>query len=322
MRRAYCTSDPLRVHRVRHQAREKEIHLAKLTLAQDGSSDPHAELALAVATESQAREARGRMEQNAEAIALLDASFATEQEAVASQFAGPLRSRVAAYLHCLFGSKAAVQLDFTSEALGGFGLERFVQNTGAFAFDTLSGGAREQVSAALRLGVADVLAAGHHGYPPVLFDDAFAYSDPSRLEGLQRMLDLAAERGLQVIVLSCNPRDCDRLGATQVLLTRAQSSQPRADSMLLSDAREVEAHTTRPIVTIDPIVAHGDADRHRFLTALRRASGHCSVPMLRTMLGWSDTDFDRVKSELREKGTISIGRGRGGTITLVGGSAS
>jgi hypothetical protein len=33
---------------------------------------------------------------------------------------------------------------------------------------------------------------------------------------LQRMLDLAASRGLQVIVLSCNPTDYHMLGAHEI----------------------------------------------------------------------------------------------------------
>ena len=57
------------------------------------------------------------------------------------------------------------------------------------------------------------MAANHDGKLPIVFDDAFAYSDPERVKTLQRMLDLAAERGLQVIILSCNPADYAGLGA-------------------------------------------------------------------------------------------------------------
>lgn len=41
--------------------------------------------------------------------------------------------------------------------------------------------------------------------PPILFDDAFAYTDPNRIRSLHRMLDLATVRGLQVIILTCTP---------------------------------------------------------------------------------------------------------------------
>jgi hypothetical protein len=54
----------------------------------------------------------------------------------------------------------------------------------------------------------------------VIFDDAFAFSDAERVRGLQDMLDFAAGRGLQIIVLSCNASDYAGLGATEIRLTR------------------------------------------------------------------------------------------------------
>ena len=63
------------------------------------------------------------------------------------------------------------------------------------------------MAAAVRLAIAELLAADHDGTLPIVFDDAFAYSDPQRVRALQRMLDLGASRGLQVIVLTCNPAD-------------------------------------------------------------------------------------------------------------------
>ena len=56
------------------------------------------------------------------------------------------------------------------------------------------------------------------GLEGVVFDDAFAYSDPERVSALQGMLDLGATRGLQVIVLTCNPADYVGLGASVVSL--------------------------------------------------------------------------------------------------------
>jgi uncharacterized protein YhaN len=92
--------------------------------------------------------------------------------------------------------------------------------SGEFAFESLSLGTREQAAAAVRLAVAEILAEGHDGSLPVVFDDAFAYSDPDRAQVLQRMLDRAASKGLQVIVLSCTPADYSGLGAHTVKLRR------------------------------------------------------------------------------------------------------
>ena len=89
---------------------------------------------------------------------------------------------------------------------------------GQFSFDTLSGGTKEQVAAAMRLAVAELLSADHDGCLPIVFDDSFTHSDPQRVKDLQRMLDRAADRGVQVIVLTCTPSDYTTLGAREVML--------------------------------------------------------------------------------------------------------
>jgi uncharacterized protein YhaN len=109
-------------------------------------------------------------------------------------------------------------LTFDNQAFGSFALVRSDRHSGAVPFAALSGGAREQAAAALRLAMAEVLAAGHDACLPIVFDDAFAYADPDRVQSLQRMLDLAARRGLQVIVLTCTPADYAGLGAQVVAL--------------------------------------------------------------------------------------------------------
>ena len=74
-----------------------------------------------------------------------------------------------------------------------------------YDFGALSGGMREQLAAALRLSMADVLKDGHDGCLPLVFDDAFTNSDPERVDLVKRMLGTAVERGLQVILLTCDP---------------------------------------------------------------------------------------------------------------------
>lgn len=52
----------------------------------------------------------------------------------------------------------------------------------------------------------------------MVFDDAFVNSDADRQRALQRLLDLAASRGLQVIVLPCRPESYATLGSAIVTL--------------------------------------------------------------------------------------------------------
>ncbi|MCP4498782.1 MAG: recombinase RecF, partial [Deltaproteobacteria bacterium] len=74
-----------------------------------------------------------------------------------------------------------------------------------FTFQQLSGGMKEQLNAALRIAIADTLKERHGGCLPLLFDDAFTNTDAQRLQGVLKMLEQAVSRGLQIIVLSCDP---------------------------------------------------------------------------------------------------------------------
>jgi DNA repair exonuclease SbcCD ATPase subunit len=197
---------------------EQTRAVARNTLRSDGTDDPQETLALAEAGE---RAAGARLElarRHAAAIARLHTLFIEEQRALAEQVTRPLAEKVSGYLQCLFGAGANARIGIEDKAFGALTLVRSGDFFGSFPFDALSGGAREQVAAAVRLGMAEVLAAAHDGCLPVVFDDAFAYSDPARVQTLQRMLDLAAHRGLQIIVLTCNPADYATLGAKQVAL--------------------------------------------------------------------------------------------------------
>lgn len=190
--------------------------VAVALLRSDGSSDPAAELALASARAESATEQRQAVERRARAVQRLNELFQEEQQALAEQFTRPLADRVSGYLQRLFGNRAQASVALEDRTFGSLALLR--PDHGAFSFAQLSGGAREQVAAAFRLAMAELLAEAQGGCLPVVFDDAFAHSDPERVQRLQRMLDLAASRGLQIIVLTCTPADYAALGAAEIRL--------------------------------------------------------------------------------------------------------
>jgi len=204
--------------RTRKRNAETTRAVAQAALRSDGTDDPEAALALATARARSAQDHFAGVRRKAEAIRLLHQLFQEEQRALAEQFTRPFAERISAYLQCLFGPGARAAVTLADNAFTGLQLARPAQGGGAVPFDSLSGGAREQVAAAVRLAMAEVLAADHDGCLPMVFDDAFAYSDPERVQILQRMLDLAVARGLQLIILTCNPSDYAALGARQVSL--------------------------------------------------------------------------------------------------------
>jgi hypothetical protein len=207
------------------RAAELRQHAARSHLLSDGAEDPEAVLAMVTAGARSAQEHLAAVRRRAEALRLLNRLFQEEQRALADRFTRPLADRIAGYLECLFGPGARANVVFNEQAFTGLQLVRPAQSGGAVPFESLSGGAREQVAAAVRLAMAEVLCQDHHGCLPVIFDDAFAYADPERVQTLQRMLYLAASRGLQVIVLTCAPSDYAALGATHVTL-RAEKAPP------------------------------------------------------------------------------------------------
>ncbi len=185
-------------------------------LRADGGSDPVAVLKTAQARLDAARSRHDGLARRAAAQRRIHELFTEERQALSDQLTRPLAERVTGYLQRVFGPEASLSLRLEDGAFTGLALGRGAQ--GATGFDHLSGGAREQVAAAFRLAMAEILAEAHDGCLPLVFDDAFAHSDPERVQKLLRMLDLAASRGLQVIVLTCTPADYAGLGAREIRL--------------------------------------------------------------------------------------------------------
>ena len=201
-------------------------------LRTEGTLDPREDLARARAAERLAASRHDQAARETRAYALLSALFAEKKREVEARFVGPLAGRVTDYLRCLFGPHASVAVDYADGRFTALTLSRPEFADVPFDFGQLSGGGREQVAAAFRLAMAEILAMEHDGCLPVVLDDAFVNSDASRVAAVQDMLELAAGRGLQVIVLSCNHRDYDGLGTTPVEFTKVSvtpRSTPAAD---------------------------------------------------------------------------------------------
>jgi chromosome segregation ATPase len=202
------------------QAARAERTIALDRLRTEGTLDPRADLATALAAERVAAATHRHAEREARAHALLARLFAEKKAEIEARFVAPLADRVAGYLRCLFGADTTVTVGYEADAFTTLELARPDFGSVRLPFKRLSGGTREQVGAAFRLAMAEILAAAHGGCLPIVLDDAFVNSDPGRVAAVLAMLDRAAGRGLQVIVLSCNHRDYDALGAIAVELPR------------------------------------------------------------------------------------------------------
>ena len=134
---------------------------------------------------------------------LLRDEFQKAQADLSSRYSEPLARAIGDYLKPLVPDGQAARLGYDpSKGFQGLQLRRGQE---FYDFEALSGGMREQLAAALRLSMADVLKEAHDGCLPLVFDDAFTNSDPDRVDLVKRMLGTAVERGLQVILLTCAP---------------------------------------------------------------------------------------------------------------------
>ncbi|WP_411870848.1 hypothetical protein [Vulcanococcus limneticus] len=187
---------------------ERESLLTQLGQAEQrcaglGAENPVAELERRQAEWEASRAERDAIESQGQALQLLQARFHAAQTDLANRYSEPLGAAIAPYLAALGRDPRAPLLRFDPER--GFQDLQLRQGSEAYDFEKLSGGMREQLAGALRLALAEVLQPAYDGCLPLVFDDAFTNSDPQRLPGLRRMLRLAIEHGVQVVLLSCDP---------------------------------------------------------------------------------------------------------------------
>ncbi len=147
---------------------------------------------------------------------LLQELFSNAQADLSTRYTEPLAQSIGSFLKPLISGGPVAQLSF-DQASGFSGLQ-MRRGKEFYDFDQLSGGMREQLTTALRLSMADVLKSEHDGCLPLVFDDAFTNSDPERVQVVKQMLQSAVDKGLQIILLTCDPEAYEKFADQHVLL--------------------------------------------------------------------------------------------------------
>ncbi len=153
------------------------------------------------------------VEERARAAALLHDTLTAHRDARRARVQAPYQRTLEALGRTVFGDPLTItvgdDLRIVSRTVDGV----------TVPFDSLSGGAQEQLGVLSRLACAR-LVDGADG-APVIFDDALGHSDPARLGAMADAL-VEAGRDAQVIVFSCVPGRFDalrgRAGVTEVAL--------------------------------------------------------------------------------------------------------
>ncbi len=152
----------------------------------------------AAATEREHAEAEySRVHRLASAAALLRSVMARHRDATRLRYVDPFRNQVERLGRIVFGESFEVEIDsdlrIRSRTLSG----RTVP------YESLSGGAKEQLGIVARLAGAALVA--KEDSVPVVIDDALGFTDAGRLTKMGAVFDAVGGDG-QVIVLTCSPQ--------------------------------------------------------------------------------------------------------------------
>ena len=147
-----------------------------------------------------ARVTHRQLEREGQAWRLLAERLAAADQSAREALVAPIGERLRPLIRRVFPG-AEPELDPER-----FGLTHLCRDGAREAFDQLSVGAREQVAILVRLAFAGLLADREGEAPCLILDDALVYADEGRFDAMKAILQRAA-RELQIIVLTCRPRD-------------------------------------------------------------------------------------------------------------------
>jgi DNA repair exonuclease SbcCD ATPase subunit len=165
-----------------------------------------------------------RIAREARAWRLVHDALAEADAAARDAFLAPIRNRLAPYLHQLLPDAEPV-LDPKTLTL-----THLRRGTFEEPFASLSLGTREQLAVLVRIAFARLLLEREGETSCLILDDALVYADENRFETMKVILERAA-RELQIIVLTCRPRDYAGLSARHLRLEDCRVPGRSADAV-------------------------------------------------------------------------------------------
>jgi hypothetical protein len=153
-----------------------------------------------------ARSEHARVGSRARAVELLKSVMVRHRDNTRLRYVEPFRAELERLGRPVFGPSFEVGVD-TDLCI----LNRTLDGC-TVPYESLSGGAKEQLGILARLAGAALVA--KEDAVPILIDDALGFTDPERLAKMAEVFDTLGERG-QVIVLTCTPARYDRVKGAQ-----------------------------------------------------------------------------------------------------------
>jgi hypothetical protein len=165
-------------------------------LAVFGAEGRTGQLDAAQITREHAAAAHARTRSRARAAQLLRSVMARHRDNTRLRYVDPFRTEVERLGRAVFGPTFEVDVDSDLQIRS-----RTVDGR-TVPYESLSGGAKEQLGLVTRLAVSALIA--KEDSVPVVIDDALGFTDPERLIKMGAVFDLVGADG-QVIVLTCTP---------------------------------------------------------------------------------------------------------------------
>lgn len=186
--------------RSRHDEIARTLHEISVELTVFGTEGRKGKLDAAEARCEHARSEYDRVGRRARAVQLLRSVMARHRDTTRLRYVEPFRAELQRLGRPVFGPSFEVDIDselrIRSRTLDGC----------TVPYESLSGGAREQLGILARLAGATLVA--KEDAVPVLIDDALGFTDPERLAKMGEVFDTLGAHG-QVIVLTCTPARYD-----------------------------------------------------------------------------------------------------------------
>ncbi len=192
--------------RTRHDEITRTLHEIGLELRLFGTEGRKGKLDAAETGLEHARSEHARVGSRARAVQLLRTVMVRHRNTTRLRYVEPFRSELERLGRPVFGPTFEVDVDsdlcIVSRTLDGC----------TVPYESLSGGAKEQLGILARLAGAALVA--KEDTVPILIDDALGFTDPQRLVKMAEVFDTLGERG-QVIVLTCTPARYDGVKGAQ-----------------------------------------------------------------------------------------------------------
>jgi hypothetical protein len=192
--------------RARHDEIACTLHEISVELTLFGTEGRKGKLDAAETRREHARSEHARVGSRARAVQLLRTVMVRHRDTTRLRYVEPFRAELQRLGRPVFGPSFEVDID-TDLCI----LNRTLDGC-TVPYESLSGGAKEQLGILARLAGAALVA--KEDAVPILIDDALGFTDPERLAKMAEVFDTLGERG-QVIVLTCTPTRYDGVKGAQ-----------------------------------------------------------------------------------------------------------